>query len=32
MIPEAFEGVHNYSGLIAAAGFACSFLITGLGG
>jgi len=25
MIPEAFEGTHDYSGLIAAAGFLCSF-------
>ena len=28
MIPEAFEGTHNYSGLIAAAGFLCSFALS----
>ena len=32
MIPEAFEGTHNYSGLIAAAGFLCSFGLSFLGG
>lgn len=32
MIPEAFEGTHNYSGLIAAAGFLCSFALSFLGG
>ena len=31
MIPEAFEGAHNYSGLIAAAGFLCSFALSVLG-
>jgi len=28
MIPEAFEGAHDYSGLIAAAGFLCSFALS----
>ena len=32
MIPEAFEGTHDYSGLIAAAGFLCSFGLSVLGG
>ena len=32
MIPEAFEGTHNYSGLIAAAGFLCSFALSFLAG
>jgi ZIP family zinc transporter len=31
MIPEAFEGAHEYSGLIAAAGFLCSFGLSVLG-
>lgn len=31
MIPEAFEGAHNYSGLIAAAGFLCAFALSVLG-
>jgi len=32
MIPEAFEGTHNYAGLVAAAGFLCSFGLSVLGG
>jgi len=32
MIPEAFEGTHNYAGLIAAVGFLCSFGLSVLGG
>jgi ZIP family zinc transporter len=32
MIPEAFEGTHDYAGLIAAAGFLCSFGLSVLGG
>lgn len=32
MIPEAFEGAHNYSGLIATAGFLVSFALSILGG
>jgi len=32
MIPEAFECTHNYAGLIAAAGFLCSFGLSVLGG
>jgi len=31
MIPEAFEGAHNHSGLIAAVGFLCSFALSVLG-
>ena len=32
MIPEAFEGTHNYSGLIAAGGFLTAFCLSFLGG
>jgi ZIP family zinc transporter len=32
MIPEAFEGTHDYSGLIAAVGFLCSFALSVIGG
>lgn len=32
MIPEAFEGVHDHSGLIAATGFLCAFALSVLGG
>jgi len=28
MIPEAFEGTHDYSGLIAALGFLCAFALS----
>lgn len=32
MIPEAFEGVHDESGLVATAGFICSFAMSVAGG
>ena len=32
MIPEAFEGTHNLSGLITAAGFLCAFVLSMLEG
>ena len=32
MMPEAFEGTHDYAGLIAAAGFLLSFAISKLFG
>ncbi len=32
MIPEAFEGTHDFAGLIAAAGFLASFALSMLGG
>lgn len=32
MIPEAFEGAHNHSGLIAALGFLCAFALSVMGG
>ena len=28
MLPEAFEGAHNLSGLITAAGFLCAFALS----
>jgi ZIP family zinc transporter len=28
MIPEAFEGTHNWAGLITCAGFACAFALS----
>ena len=32
MIPEAFEGTHDWAGLITCAGFVCAFAISMLGG
>ena len=32
MIPEAFEGTHNYAGLITCAGFVSAFALSMLGG
>ena len=32
MIPEAFEGTHDWAGLIACAGFVCAFALSMLGG
>jgi len=32
MIPEAFEGTHNHSGLIGATGFLCAFALSVMGG
>jgi ZIP family zinc transporter len=32
MIPEAFEGTHDHSGLIGAAGFLCAFALSVMGG
>ncbi len=32
MIPEAFDGTHNYAGLITCAGFVCAFALSMLGG
>jgi ZIP family zinc transporter len=32
MIPEAFEGAHNWSGLITCAGFAAAFALSMLAG
>ena len=32
MIPEATEATHDYSGLIAVAGFLAAFCLTKLGG
>ena len=32
MIPEAFEGSRNYSGLIGTAGFLAAFCLSFLGG
>jgi ZIP family zinc transporter len=32
MIPEAFEGTHNWAGIITCAGFACAFVLSMLGG
>lgn len=31
MIPEAFEGAHNHSGLIGATGFLCAFALSVMG-
>jgi ZIP family zinc transporter len=31
MLPEAFEGAHNFSGLITAAGFLCAFALSMMG-
>ena len=31
MLPEAFEGGHNFSGLITAAGFLCAFTLSMMG-
>ena len=31
MLPEAFEGAHNLSGLITAAGFLCAFALSMMG-
>ena len=31
MLPEAFEGAHNFSGLITAAGFLCAFALSIMG-
>ncbi len=32
MIPEAFEGTHDWAGLITSAGFICAFSLSMLGG
>ena len=32
MIPEAFEGTHNWAGIITCIGFVCAFVISMLGG
>ncbi len=32
MMPEAFEGTHNWAGLITSAGFVCAFALSMLGG
>lgn len=32
MIPEAFEGTHDWAGIIACAGFLCAFALSMLGG
>jgi len=32
MIPEAFEGTHNWAGIITCAGFVCAFALSMLGG
>ena len=32
MIPEAFEGTHDWAGLITGAGFVCAFTLSMLGG
>ena len=32
MIPEAFEGTHDWAGIITCAGFLCAFLFSMLGG
>ncbi len=31
MMPEAFEGTHNWAGLITCAGFACAFALSMMG-
>jgi len=31
MIPEAFEGTHDWAGIIACAGFLCAFALSMLG-
>jgi zinc transporter, ZIP family len=31
MVPEAFEGTHDYAGIIAVAGFLCAFALSKLG-
>ena len=31
MIPEAFEDLHDFTGLIMAAGFLCAFALSVLG-
>jgi zinc transporter ZupT len=28
MVPEAFEGTHDYAGIIAVAGFLCAFALS----
>ena len=32
MIPEAFEGTHDWAGLITCGGFVCAFALSMLGG